>query len=222
MDNKKNKSTQIVEYLIELIQSGKVPINKIMPSEHQLMYKFECSRNIVVSAYKKLETLGAVYSIPKRGHFVAENFHNLIKPMQLLINADECYGDEIFGVDKLPDWATEKHIIFVQGFRKFVKQYYKDNVLIAESDIFISLKNIDEFEPINLRKSITDLLINRNALTNVVYEVSFEEGTEKFGLNPALTVILFGYDLDSISIAAKYYVNPKYFKFFHQEFALNY
>ncbi|MCU9937735.1 hypothetical protein NW731_04820 [Mycoplasmopsis felis] len=55
------------------------------------MEKMDCSRSIVVSAYQKLESIGAIYSISKRGHFVAENFHNLIKPIPFMLDVDRIF-----------------------------------------------------------------------------------------------------------------------------------
>ncbi|VEU71086.1 winged helix-turn-helix domain-containing protein [Mycoplasmopsis glycophila] len=220
MTNKqKNKTTQIIEYLMDLIRTRRIPVNKIMPSEHQLMHKFDCSRNIVVAAYQKLEFLGAVYSIQKRGHFVAENFHNLIKPISFLFAADKQTGVEVQGDVPLPQWAEDKNIIFVNGFRVFDKKFYKENELIAEARIFMSLKNIDQFEPIDCTKPLIDVLLEKEDLTNIVYELEFDN-VEKFGQNPSLGIRFFGYDADSISIAGVFYVDPKHFKFFHQEFSL--
>ncbi|WP_027122153.1 GntR family transcriptional regulator [[Mycoplasma] imitans] len=222
---KSDKKTQlIIEYLFDLIDSGKVPVNKIMPSEHQLMKKFSCSRNIVITAYQKLSALGAVYSIHKRGRFVAENFHNLIKPLTVLLNVQKIEGEEVLIKDKnkeleLPEWAVKKRIIFVDGFRYFKKRYYIDDKLMGESDIYVSLKNISEFETIDPSVPAVDLLTQRKALTNVVYELEFDD-VSKFGVKPALAVKFFGYDNDSICVAGRHYIHPKYFKFHHQEFSL--
>ncbi|ADC31420.1 GntR-family transcriptional regulator [Mycoplasmoides gallisepticum str. F] len=222
---KSDKKTQlIIEYLFDLIHSGKVPVNKIMPSEHQLMKKFSCSRNIVIAAYQKLSALGAVYSIHKRGRFVAENFHNLIKPLSVLLNVEKIEGEEVLIKDKnkrfqLPDWAIKKHIIFIDGFRCFKRRYYIDDKLMGESDIYLSLKNVSEVETIDPTVPVVDLLIQRKALTNVVYELEFDD-LKKFGVKSALVIKFFGYDNDSICVAGKYYIHPKCFKFHHQEFSL--
>ncbi|WP_334687340.1 GntR family transcriptional regulator [Mycoplasmopsis felis] len=92
LKNQQSKPKQtVVDYLIDLIVSKKIPVNKIMPSEHYVMEKMDCSRSIVVSAYQKLESIGAIYSISKRGHFVAENFHNLIKPIPFMLDVDRIF-----------------------------------------------------------------------------------------------------------------------------------
>ncbi|UWV78270.1 hypothetical protein NWE59_05070 [Mycoplasmopsis felis] len=38
----KTKTNVVVDYLIDLIVSKKVPVNKIMPSEHYVMEKMDC------------------------------------------------------------------------------------------------------------------------------------------------------------------------------------
>ncbi|WP_426461376.1 winged helix-turn-helix domain-containing protein [Mycoplasma hafezii] len=220
MDTKKekNKTTQIIEYLMDLIRSGKIPVNKIMPSEHQLMHKFDCSRNIVVGAYQRLSALGAVYSISKRGHFVAENFHNLIKPISFLFKATSETGVEK-AVSELPQWMNEKHIIFPAGYRVFDKKYFNGDKLITEGEIFLSTKDIECDDEINMNKPIIDFLISKSLVTNVVYQLVFEK-VEKFGMNPSLAIRFFGYDTESICIAGKFYIDPEYFEFYHQEFSL--
>ncbi len=204
---------------MDLIKSGKVPTNKIMPSEHQLMHKFDCSRNIVVAAYQKLTSLGAVYSISKRGHFVAENFHNLIKPLSFLFKSNHETGSEILNVNELPQWMIDKHIIFLDGFRVFEKKYFDEENQIADGMVYISTKHIYENDEIDFEKPIIDFLIKKNAVLNIVYHLIFEP-IEKYGSNPSLAVRFFGYDNESISIAGKFYIDPNYFEFYHQEFSL--
>ncbi|VEU58662.1 winged helix-turn-helix domain-containing protein [Mycoplasmopsis gallinacea] len=216
---KVNKTDIVAGYLIDLIQSGKVPVNKIMPSEHQLMYRFGCSRSVVIAAYSKLQTLGAVYSISKRGYFVAENFHNLVKPLSYLIGSDKCKGKEVVEGKKLPEWIFDKRIIFVEDFREFDKKYFKNNNLIGVSKYYISTKNLKENEVIDLENSLIDLLIDRNAISNIIYDLKYEDDPY-FGFKKIVVVYFFGYDDDSISLSGKFWIHPDHFKFNHQEFSL--
>ncbi|MBN4083595.1 winged helix-turn-helix transcriptional regulator [Mycoplasma sp. CSL10137] len=213
-----SKTNEVVKYLIDLIVTRKVPVNKIMPSEHALMEMFKCSRSVVVGAYQKLYALGAVYTISKRGHFVAENFYNLIKPVSFLMGADRVRGIEIEEPTE-PDWFHEKRIIFVEGFRQFRTTYEIEGKVIAEADIFLSIKNVDQFEPISLNKPIIDTLAERSSLTNIVYELKYEN-VKLFGEDKLVVITMWGYDNESISIAAKFYIKPENFIFFHQEFSL--
>ncbi|WBP84082.1 GntR family transcriptional regulator [Mycoplasmopsis edwardii] len=218
-DEDNTKTNSIILYLIDLIKSKKVPVNKIMPSEHALMERFNCSRSVVVSAYQKLSALGAVYSISKRGHFVAENFHNLIKPVSFLLNVDKQWGEEIHDFIE-PEWFGERNIIFVDGTRMFRKFFYKKGEVIAEADIWVSTKNLDKYEPIDLSVPLIDVLSEREPIKNIVYDIHYEKEANRLGHENMMVLMIFGYDEDSICIAAKYYIKPEHFKFYHQEFSL--
>ncbi|WP_036456764.1 GntR family transcriptional regulator [Mycoplasmopsis lipofaciens] len=216
----KNKIQMIMEYLLNLIKTGKVKTNGIMPSEHRLMMRFDCSRSIVVAAYQKLEAFGITYSIAKKGHFAAENFHNLIKPLSFLLNCTKQEGIEDKKVKELPNWIQQKHLSLVKDFRKFNKNYYRNDEIIAKSEIYVSTKSINFDKKIDLSKSILNKLIKNKNLNNLVYSLEYEDVDNMFGYQKIVVITMFGYDNDSINIAGKYYIHPDYFKFFHQEFSL--
>ncbi|QDY88125.1 winged helix-turn-helix domain-containing protein [Mycoplasma anserisalpingitidis] len=220
MNKPVKKTQQIINYLMELIQSKKIPTNKIMPSEHALMMRFNCSRSVVVAAYQKLEALGAIYSISKRGHFVAENFHNLIKPVSYLIGCDKQTVKLRTRNFELPEWIINNQIIFVNGVEKFQKEYFKKGELVAEGEIYISGRYVNPETEIQENKSLIDYLNNSDGLTNIVYRLNYEK-VNKFNHEFLVVVSFYGYDEDSISIAGKYYIKPEYFTFYHQEFSLN-
>lgn len=220
MNKPVKKTQQIINYLMELIQSKKIPTNKIMPSEHALMMRFNCSRSVVVAAYQKLEALGAIYSISKRGHFVAENFHNLIKPVSYLIGCDKQTVKLRTRNFELPEWIINNQIIFVNGVEKFEKEYFKKGELVAEGEIYLSGKYVNESSEIQESKSLIDYLNNSDGLTNIVYRLNYEK-VNKFNHEFLVVVSFYGYDEDSISIAGKYYIKPEHFTFYHQEFSLN-
>ncbi|TNK92156.1 GntR family transcriptional regulator [Mycoplasmopsis pullorum] len=218
MMSKEIKKTQIViDYLMDLIKTKKVPTNRIMPSEHALMAKFDCSRSVVISAYNKLESLGAVYSISKRGHFVAENFHNLIKPLGYMLGADSERGWEV-QTDQLPEWTVEDNIIFIQGFRFFEKEYFLNQEMIAKSEIYLSKKYLRDDQVPNLNQPLLDLLNDQNGISNIVYKLKYEK-IKLYDRDELVVVYFFGYDDESISIAGKYFIKPENFIFFHQEFS---
>lgn len=220
MNKPVKKTQQIINYLMKLIQSKKIPTNKIMPSEHALMMRFNCSRSVVVAAYQKLEALGAIYSISKRGHFVAENFHNLIKPVSYLIGCDKQTVKLRTRNFELPEWIINNQIIFVNGVEKFEKEYFIKGELVAEGEIYLSGKYVNESSEIQENKSLIDYLNNSDGLTNIVYRLNYEK-VNKFNHEFLVVVSFYGYDEDSISIAGKYYIKPEHFTFYHQEFSLN-
>ncbi|UUM19916.1 MULTISPECIES: GntR family transcriptional regulator [unclassified Mycoplasma] len=212
-----SKTQEIIDYLLELIKSKKIPVNKVMPSEHALMNRFECSRGVVVSAYNKLAALGAVYSINKRGHFVAENFHNLIKPLSYMLKCDQQIGVEITSKAESPKWFETKNIIFLNGYRVFEKEYFKDGIKIAEGITYVSSDLFKIVPEINLNESITDILLNNKMLNNIIYFLEYQN-VNKFGFEKLVAINFYGYDTESISIAGTLYVHPDHFQFFHQEF----
>ncbi|UUD36065.1 winged helix-turn-helix domain-containing protein [Mycoplasmopsis citelli] len=212
-----SKTQEIIDYLLELIKSKKIPVNKVMPSEHALMNRFECSRGVVVSAYNKLAALGAVYSINKRGHFVAENFHNLIKPLSYMLKCDQQKGIEVTNSVQAPKWFETKNIIFVNGYRAFAKDYFKENQLIAEGITYVSNDLFKVVPEVNLKESLTDILVNAKMLNNIIYFLEYQD-VKKFGYEKLVVINFYGYDTESISIAGTLYVHPDHFQFFHQEF----
>ncbi|ADE19677.1 GntR family transcriptional regulator [Mycoplasma crocodyli] len=208
------KTQQIVIYLMDLIRSKKIPTNKIMPSEHALMLRFDCSRSAVVSAYHRLEALGAVYSISKRGHFVAENFHNLIKPISYILGSDEHKSTLNKNLDR--EWLQRMNIIF-EDDSSYEKVYIKDGKVICYADCFVLKKYFDN--DFNINDSLINQLVSRNGITNIVYHLKYED-VNKFGYEKLVVLYVFGYDFDSISFAAKYVIHPDNFDIKHQEFSL--
>ncbi|EFF41251.1 conserved hypothetical protein [Mycoplasmopsis alligatoris A21JP2] len=199
---------------MDLIRTKKVPTNKIMPSEHALMLRFDCSRSIVVSAYHRLEALGAVYSITKRGHFVAENFHNLIKPISYIIGAQKHNG--VLKETENRQWLYDRNIVFEEDVY-YEKTYDKDEKEIGFAQCFILKKYFDLGFDIN--KSLIDQLISKNGVNNTVYELKYET-VNMYGCEKLVVIYLFGYDLESISFAARYVIHPDHFNIKHQEFSL--
>lgn len=213
------KTSEIILYLIDLIKTKKVPVNKIMPSEHALMERFKCSRSVIVTAYQKLRTIGAVYSIKKRGHFVSENFHNLIKPVSYLIKADRQMGHEVFDFVE-PEWFADKNIIFTDGARFFQKKIYKKNKVIGEAEVWLSAKWLGKNEPIDLTVPLIDTINNKKKVENVVYHLEYEKDVNRLGHQNMMVLTMFGYDDEAICIAGKYYIDPEHLKFYHQEISL--
>lgn len=212
--NKEIKTDIVIEYLISSIKSGKFKANSILPSENFLIEKFGCSRIIIISAYNVLKKLGIVYSVAKKGYFVAENVHNIIEPISKRINATNTKTKKV--TKYTPDWFKDLKIIFDDDFYCLEKRYYKGRNLIMIAEYFISLKyNLDEIED----HSIIDFLTNSNKiLKNCVYHLKYEK-TNIWGKNNLVVIYMFGYDKDGICVAAKYYIHPDHFHFEHQEFS---
>ncbi|WP_284511065.1 hypothetical protein [Mycoplasmopsis cynos] len=135
-----------------------------------------------------------------------ENFHNLIKPISSLLKVDKQWGEEVFDF-QWPSWFDERNIIFTDGARMFNKYFYKNNELIAEADVWLSTKNLDIYEPIDLSIPLLDSLSEREPVKNIVYEIKYEEAN-RLGYE-MMVIIFFGYDEDSICIAGKFYIKVR-------------
>ncbi|WAM08303.1 hypothetical protein ONA21_03440 [Mycoplasmopsis cynos] len=81
----------------------------------------------------------------------------------------------------------------------FNKYFYKNNELIAEADVWLSTKNLDIYEPIDLSIPLLDSLSEREPVKNIVYEIKYEEAN-RLGYEKMMVIIFFGYDEDSICI----------------------
>ena len=63
---------QIYEYIKQEILAGHLQANEKLPSARGLAANLQVSRSTVDSAYEQLVAEGYVYSLPKKGFFVAD------------------------------------------------------------------------------------------------------------------------------------------------------
>ncbi|MGY6172366.1 winged helix-turn-helix domain-containing protein [Candidatus Mycoplasma pogonae] len=217
MQEKINKVEEIINYLINLIESKKVKTNQILPSENFLIEKFGSSRITVISAYKKLEQLGYVYTVPKKGRFVAENLCNIIEPISAKINSE---NSKIQKVDLAePDWFAKHKIIFTYGYDSYIKKYFKQNTLIMHAEYFVSKKY--SLPEVAAETNIIEFFLKRKVLKNTVYHLQYEKTNFWPEYQKLVVVYLYGYDDEGICIAGRYWIHPDDFYFTHQEFSLN-
>ncbi|QJB71435.1 GntR family transcriptional regulator [Mycoplasma sp. 1654_15] len=222
-ENKKETSTTktnlVIDYLLSVINSKRGRLNRPLPSEHALMDKFQCSRTVVIRVYQRLFSIGAIYAVPKRGYFIAENFHNFIKPISFLLHADKIEGEEKY--KEIPDWFEGKNIKFINGYKYIEKKFYKNEEHIIDAEIYITANDILKDEILDFSRPLVAILNDKNQVKNMVYELKYEK-VEKFGQNQLLVIYFWGYDKIGICIAGKYYVKPEHFIFYHQEFSIHY
>ncbi|UVD81905.1 GntR family transcriptional regulator [Mycoplasma iguanae] len=212
-----NLTQRIMLYLKEIMDNKKVDIDQQLPSEHFLMEKFYCSRLTVVQVYNKLKSLGAVYTKPKKGYFVARNYHNLIKPISGSIKYNKT---NILNKSNYENtWFKDYEIKFDYGFNAFTKQYFNDLEMIMEADYFIS-KKYNQSTNIEFEQNIIEYLVGKIlVLNNVVYHLQYEDNN-LWEYKKIVVIYMYGYDEEGIIIAAKYKIKPEHFKFSKQEFSL--
>lgn len=74
---------KIVDYLLELIQSGETAPNAKLPSERELAQKFKASRIPIRTAYEKLVESGYVEKVHGKGHFIKKTTADIEANVQL-------------------------------------------------------------------------------------------------------------------------------------------
>ena len=148
------KYQEIIEYIKNSIQSEKLSYPKKLPSIRSIQKLFQCSTNTVLKAYEKLEQDHIIYSVPKSGYYVVDNFHTqnsskhpIIDFSALNLNAEDfpyknfqhclnksidLYKERLFshsdprGLNSLIN-VLSKHI---QNYQIFTKP---DNIIITSS-----------------------------------------------------------------------------------------
>lgn len=67
---------EIIEYIKNNIKSEKLNTPKKLPSIRSIKELFQCSTGTVLKAYEKLEQDHIIYSVPKSGYYIVDDFHN--------------------------------------------------------------------------------------------------------------------------------------------------
>ncbi|MFR3497624.1 MAG: aminotransferase class I/II-fold pyridoxal phosphate-dependent enzyme [Paraclostridium bifermentans] len=148
------KYEEIIEYIKNDIKIEKLNHPKKLPSIRSAQRLFQCSTGTVLKAYSKLEQDHSIYSIPKSGYYIVDNFHNPSTAKETIIdfsavnlsaeafpyeNFQHClnksidlYKEKLFsysdprGLNTLIN-VLSKHI---QNYQIFAKS---DNILITSS-----------------------------------------------------------------------------------------
>ena len=148
------KYEEIIEYIKNNIKTEKLNHPKKLPSIRSIQKLFQCSTGTVLKAYAKLEQEHIIYSVPKSGYYIINDFHNQNSSKQNIIdfsavnlnseafpykNFQHClnksidlYKEKLFaysdpkGLNSLIKVLT-KHI---QNYQIFTKS---DNILITSS-----------------------------------------------------------------------------------------
>lgn len=106
MLRKQTLTSQVLDYALDLIQSGRVKPGEKLPTEQQLTETLGVSRTCVREAMKSLQSLGLIHVGPRVGAVVAEPSPvNLLLAQQLAAEVE----------DKKPDILLEFRIIVEVG-----------------------------------------------------------------------------------------------------------
>lgn len=80
------KYEEIVEYIKTNIKSQKLNHAKKLPSIRSMKELFNCSTGTVINAYNKLEQDHIIYSVPKSGYYVVNDFNSQNSSKQSIID----------------------------------------------------------------------------------------------------------------------------------------
>lgn len=212
---KQTKTNEVILYLYNLIESKQILPNQQMPSEFFLCNKFNCSRSIAILAYAKLEAIGAVCVIGKKGRYVMEHFNTLIKPLSYVLNSD--YDKTEQKKFQRPEWFSQFKVSN-QNFNYYQKKYYKNKEMIMIADYYLDPK-IKSFPKFNDVSIIHKLTYEDFILEKMQYYLKYEN-IKIFSVKNLVVVYMIGKFQNQVIICARYLIHPKHFVFHHDEYNL--
>ncbi|MFJ7185882.1 aminotransferase-like domain-containing protein [Lysinibacillus xylanilyticus] len=71
-----SKYNEVIDEIKDQLAQGLLIAGSKLPSVRQLSEKFSCSKNTVVKAYEELEKEHLIFSVPKSGYYVVNEFQN--------------------------------------------------------------------------------------------------------------------------------------------------
>lgn len=90
------KYEQIVNFILEKIESKELLLNDQLPSLFNLVDKFQVSRDTVIKAYKELQVRGAIKAYPGKGYFVARTDVERKKNIFMLFDVFTPYKEVLY------------------------------------------------------------------------------------------------------------------------------
>lgn len=79
-----SKYIEIMEEIKLQLENGSLIAGSKLPSIRQLTEHFSCSKNTVIKAYVELEKEHLIYSVPKSGYFVVNEYQNETKENEVI------------------------------------------------------------------------------------------------------------------------------------------
>ena len=207
-------SKALAQKIINKIEQGHYVKNEKLPSENQFVIKYGVSRTLVSRAFEILKQTGAIYSIPKKGYFVAEFFSGLVQSVAFFVKASH-WEDQKVSI-KIPEFIKAKtKLANVKTISCLKRTYFKDRQKIAIA------YNWYDFQKFNItsQKPIIDTLLDQGILKSSISNYVFENENE---FTNSLNIINYqiNYSYDAVVHAAKIIVKPPYFYLVKQEVVL--
>jgi len=171
------KYEEIIEYIKDNIKSEKLNHSNRLPSIRSIQKLFQFSTGTVLKAYEKLEQEHIIYSVPKSGYYVVENFHNqnssknpIIDFSAVNINVEAFpYKNFQHCLNKSIDLYKEKLFIFSdpRGLSSLISVLSKH---IQNYQIFTNQNNIVITSSSQQALNILSIMPFPNAKSNILVE----------------------------------------------------
>ncbi|MFJ5769246.1 PLP-dependent aminotransferase family protein [Psychrobacillus sp. NPDC093180] len=124
-----SKYFRIMEEIKQQLTDGLLKAGSKLPSVRQLSVEFSCSKNTVIKAYSELEKEHLIYSVPKSGYFVVNDFR--------------IEKNEINVIDFLsagPDKSVMPYIDFQHCINQAIEQYKEELFTYSDQQGLYSLR----------------------------------------------------------------------------------
>ena len=154
------KYQKIKQEIARTINEGELEANAALPSERELMDRFNVSRITVRKALEELETEGLIYKIQGKGSFV-----NGRKKQQDLISIISCTEDVkrqgmiptrrvLYKEIKLADKKRQNNLLLQEGEKVFnmARIYYADGEPINHTTVYLPYKYFPGIELFDFSK----------------------------------------------------------------------
>lgn len=119
--SKTPKYKQIVNSILEGIESGELKVDDKLPSVNKLLIEFDISRDTVVKAYEALKDMELIDSIPGKGYYIKSNKTKRAAKVFLLFNKLSAHKKIIYDAfsQALGDKVSIDFFIYNNNYRLF-------------------------------------------------------------------------------------------------------
>lgn len=124
-----SKYIEIMEDIKLRLADGSLIAGSKLPSVRQLSEHFSCSKNTVIKAYEELEKEHIIYSVPKSGYFVVNEFQNVTNE-----------NDVIDFLSAGPDKNVMPYVEFQHCMNQAIEQYKEELFTYSDQQGLYSLR----------------------------------------------------------------------------------
>lgn len=124
-----SKYIKIMEGIKRRLEDGSLIAGSKLPSVRQLSQNFSCSKNTVIKAYAELEKEHLIYSVPKSGYYVVNEFQNATNEHEI-----------IDFLSAGPDKNVMPYLEFQHCMNQAIEQYKEELFTYSDQQGFYSLR----------------------------------------------------------------------------------